>query len=228
MKTAVVIGATGLVGQTLTEKLALEGGWGLVLAIHRASVTWKNPKVRSLLFDYKNWDDLELQIKSFGGTSKLDFFCCLGTTISKAKSKENFRLVDYEYVIKFARLATACKASQLFIISSVGVGSNYSSFYLQVKSEMEADVKKIYPGYLHFMRPGLLLGHRNEFRFGERLAVILAPLYSWFFVGDLSKYKPIAASIVAWSMVLIAGRKAKASEIVYGPDMLKITQRSRT
>ena len=95
MKTAVIIGATGLVGTELVKKLAREGSFGQILAVVRrrpeGDEAFNNPRIRCLVFDFNHWGDLELQITSFAGRSSLSFFCCLGTTIGKAGSENAFR-----------------------------------------------------------------------------------------------------------------------------------------
>jgi uncharacterized protein YbjT (DUF2867 family) len=215
MKTAVVIGATGLVGTELIQKLALEGSHGQIIAICRDAASknkpsFNNPKVRILNFDFKNWTDLELQVRSFLGTSTANFFCCLGTTLSKAGSEEDFKKVDCDYVVHFAKLAHSCRAEQLLVVSALGADKNSYVFYNRTKGEMEEFVKNEFNGKLYFFRPSLLLGDRSDFRFGERVAILLAPLYSPLFVGSLKKYQPVPASIVAQKMVLVAAKKIEA------------------
>ncbi len=214
MKTAVVIGSTGLIGQQLVDKLAQEGTWTHILAISRKSMTWNSPKIRTLNFDFINWSELEMQIQSFAGTRGLDFFCCLGTTIAKAKSESAFKKVDLESVVQFARLAGRCRADQLFIVSSLGADENSKAFYNRVKGQMETTVKNEFSGTLHFFRPSLLLGDREEFRFGERVAILLAPVISLFLVGRMSKYRPISAACVAKAMTLLASKKILANTMV--------------
>ena len=225
MRVAVVIGSTGLVGQFLVDELAQDGTWGLVLSVQRKAHPWKNPKIRGIHFDYEKWGDLELQIKSFAGTSAVDFFCCLGTTIRAAGSQENFKRVDFEYVFKFGELANACRAQQLLVVSAVGSSVDSSAFYSRVKGEMETSIEKIFHGTLHFSKPSLLLSHRSEFRFAERLAILVSPLISWALTGNLAKYRPISAHIVAKSMALVAAKKASANKFIFGQDMQEIIRR---
>jgi uncharacterized protein YbjT (DUF2867 family) len=183
---------------------------------------FKNPRVRFISFDFKNWSELEFQVRSFIGTSTPSFFCCLGTTIRQAGSEENFRLVDYTYVVEFARLARHCRAEQLLVVSALGADKNSDVFYNRTKGEMEASVEQEFlrddaepataksPERLHFLRPSLLLGDRKDFRFTERLAILAAPVYSPLLIGGLKKYRPIPAERVAHMMVLIAIKKIQA------------------
>lgn len=228
MRTAVVIGSTGLIGKILTQKLAHSGGWSNVLAITRKPVNWSHPKIRSLTFDFRNWNDLDLQIKSFAGQTGLDFFCTLGTTISKAGSKEKFKEIDYKAVVEFALSAKRCKAEQLFIVSAAGADINSSVFYNQVKGQMEAAVLSEFSKSIYFLRPSLLLGNREEFRLGERLAVLAAPIYSSLLVGSLKKYRPIQALDVAEAMIAVASKKLSSEQIIENDQILKLANSSKS
>ncbi|MBY0553196.1 oxidoreductase [bacterium] len=226
MKTAVVIGSTGLIGTHLIQKLVSEGSFGQILALCRPSKgtsahVFNNPKVRVLSFNFIDWDSLELQISSFAGTSPISFFCCLGTTISQAGSEENFRKVDFEYVVRFAKLAHYCKAEQLLIVSALGADKNSSVFYNRTKGEMESAVQNEFDSKIYFFRPSLLLGDRKDFRFGERLAILAAPIYTPLLVGPLKKYQPVKAKNVAQKMVLVAAKKIEAPLFIENEEILK-------
>ena len=219
MRTAVVIGSSGLIGQQLVEKLAQEGSWSSVLAITRKNSIWNSPKIRNLRFDFINWADLEMQIQAFGGGRGIDFFCCLGTTIKQAKSEAAFKKIDLEAVVLFSKLASRCRAEQLIVVSAMAADANSSVFYNRVKGEMEQAVPKEFSGKIHFMRPSLLLGDRKEFRFAERVAILLAPIYASLIPV---KYKPILASCVAKAMVALATKKATGDLIVDNAEMHQI------
>lgn len=214
MKTAVVIGSTGLIGGILIEKLAHERTWSQILAITRKPTAFSNPKIRGITFDFQRWEELDLQIKSFAGINGLDFFCCLGTTISKAGSEEAFKKVDHNAVVEFAEVASRCSAESLIIVSALGADPTSSVFYNRTKGEMERDVEKVALKSLHFLRPSLLLGDRAEFRFFERLAILLAPVYSVLLIGPLKKYRPVQANAVAGAMVALANKKVTTSTVI--------------
>lgn len=219
MKTAVVIGSTGLTGSILVKKLVQEGSFGQIIAICRVkkaanSTVFTSPKVRLVEFDFLNWIELEMQIGSFIGTSQASFFCCLGTTIRRAGTKEAFTKVDNDYVVNFARLAQACRAEQLIVVSALGADKNSNVFYNKTKGEMEERVQLAYSGKLHFLRPSLLLGDRKDFRFFERIAILAAPLYSSLLFGSWRKFRPIAAEKVAHTMLLLGEKKLSAGVIV--------------
>lgn len=223
MRTAVVIGATGLIGEDLVERLARQGTWSQVLAVCRKPKTWANPKARTLEFDFNNWATLELQITSFAGNSSLDFFCCLGTTMKVAGSEEAFRKVDLEAVASFAVLAQRCRGEQLLVVSALGADPESDVFYNRTKGEMEQAVLKRFPGELHIFRPSLLLGDRKEFRLFERLAILFAPIYSMFLIGPLAKYEPIDARRVSKVMTIVGARLKKAPTIIENQELLQMS-----
>lgn len=224
MKTAVIIGSTGLIGKLLLEKLVLHSDFHQIIAIQRSKKSahdplFSHPKVRCLYFDFQNWAELTLQVEGFSRNTPVSFFCCLGTTMAKAGSQEAFRKVDHNYIVEFAKMAQKCKAEQLLVVSALGADRNSEIFYNRIKGETENDVQEHFSGKLHFMRPSLLLGHRNELRITEKFGVMLAPLISFAMIGSLAKYKPIEASHVAQAMLDIASKKVSASVIVTNEEM---------
>lgn len=225
MRTAVVIGSTGLIGEDLVERLARQGTWSQVLAVSRKTVSWANPKIRTLPFDFTNWASLELQITSFAGNSALDFFCCLGTTMNTAGSKKAFKKVDLEAVAAFAVLAQRCRAEQLLVVSALGADPESDVFYNRIKGEAEQAVLKRFPGKLHFLRPSLLIGDRKDFRLFERLAMLFAPLYSPLLLGNLAKYKPIESKKVAQVMVTVAAKLQTAPTIIENQEIHELSRK---
>ena len=229
MKTAVIIGSTGLVGSSLLEKLVQDPTFGQILAIVRKRPTaelslWNNARVRCLEFDFVHWAELELQVKSFIGTQPSSFFCCLGTTISRAGSEENFQRVDLQYVSEFSKLAQACRAECLLVVSAIGADRNSQVFYSRTKGEMESAVAQTFKGRLHFFRPSLLLGDRKEFRFGERMAILLAPIYAPLLFGPLEQYRPVPAATVAEAMLSVAAKRSAAANIIPNDEIFQIVK----
>ncbi|MCC2677844.1 MAG: hypothetical protein K0R29_420 [Pseudobdellovibrio sp.] len=231
MKTAVIIGSTGLIGNLLLEKLVQSSDFHQIIAIMRSKKSaqnpvFSNPKVRSLYFDFQNWTELSLQVEGFSRNTPVTFFCCLGTTMAKAGSQEAFRKVDHNYIVEFAKMAQKCKAEQLLVVSALGADRNSEIFYNRTKGETENDVQGQFSGKLHLLRPSLLLGDRSEVRIGEKIAVLLSPVFSVFMQGPLAKYKPIEAVHVAQAMLEIATKKVNASVIVTNEEMEAIAKGS--
>ena len=133
-----------------------------------------------------------------------DVYVCIGTTMKKAGSKEAFLKVDFELVQTIAQQAKAAGAKRLLVVSSIGANAESSNFYLRTKGQMEEAVKQYGFALCGIVRPSLLLGKRNEFRFGEKLGVFFYKVFGFIFVGPLRKYKGIYAVDVAKSMVMLA------------------------
>lgn len=191
---AVVFGATGLIGKSLVNQLIKRSQFSLIKVFARKNI-FHNEKIRFYLLDA---DHLE----TVGEKISADvLFCCLGTTIKKAKTREAFKKVDFELVLKIAEYAEKNKIPQLMIISSIGANPESNNFYLQTKGLMETELRKIYSGNLKFLRPSLLTGPREEFRLGEKFGIILMKALSPFFIGKLKRYKPIPAEKVASAMI---------------------------
>ena len=147
-------------------------------------------------------------------------YCCLGTTIKKAGSQEAFRTIDHTLVITIAELMRKQGAGQFLVISSMGADSNSKVFYNRTKGEMEEAVKEIGYPCLRILRPSLLLGKREEFRFGEKIGLILTPLLKPFLIGSLKKYAPVEAESVAHFMVKVATEQPISGVHVYESGMI--------
>jgi len=133
-----------------------------------------------------------------------DVYCCLGTTIKKAGSKEAFYKVDHTYVVQLAQVTAGKGATQFLVVSSMGADAGAMFFYNKVKGEMERDVQQQGLNTVHIFRPSLLLGEREEVRTGEEVASKVMEPLSKLMIGPLKKYKPIAGETVAKAMLYAA------------------------
>ncbi|GAB3948859.1 oxidoreductase [Spirosoma harenae] len=194
-KTALILGATGLIGNLLTHQLVDSPFYEKVKVLVRKSLPWQHPRLQEINFDFDHPNGLLTQAD--------DVFCCLGTTIKKAGSREAFRKVDYQYPIDIARLSLASGAQQFSIVTSMGADANSSIFYNRVKGEVERDLAALnFPSLLIF-RPSLLLGNRSEYRLGERIG---SGFMQFFRPLIPDRYKGIEGSKVASAMMEIAQR----------------------
>ncbi len=190
LKTALVVGATGLIGETLTRRLLDSGYYERVCVLSRKPLTWQHPRLLTLPFDFDQPNSLLVRADAI--------FCCLGTTIKKAGSKAAFRRVDHDYPLTIARLGLANGAAQFAIVTSMGADPDSAIFYNKVKGEVERDLMALaYPTLLIF-RPSILLGERTERRLVEQISSkimqLAAPLMP-------AKYRPIEAEKVANAML---------------------------
>jgi uncharacterized protein YbjT (DUF2867 family) len=201
-RTAVLLGASGLVGGHCLRELLIAGDYGRVIAILRRAL--------SLASNQSHVEKLEQRVKDLSSLAAIDFagvndvFCALGTTISKAGSQAAFRAVDYELPMRAARAAKAAGAEQFLLVSSIGANPTSGNFYLRTKGELERDLATLGFRALHIFRPGLLLGARQEFRFSEALAQRVGPLLNLMMWGPLTRFRSVHAETVAKAMVAAA------------------------
>lgn len=156
-RASLVIGSTGLIGKKLISELAKKDSE--VIAITRRSIS-NLPENVSLL-DI-NFDDF-LENGSLPSCDHI--YICLGTTIKKAGSQSEFKKVDFDYCVSFAKKAREAGATKISLVSSVGANPYSKNFYLKTKGEVEEEIKKIDFQYINIFRPSLLLGSREENRF---------------------------------------------------------------
>lgn len=204
-KTALLAGATGLVGGEVLRLLLESGDYAKVVAFVRRPTQISHPKLEQAIVDF---DDLAPHAHHF---QNADVYCCLGTTIKIAKTREAFQNVDYHYPLRLAELAKQNGALQYLIITALGSDAKSSVFYNRVKGEIEAALHALDLPALRIFRPSLLLGDRKEFRLGEKMASYL----SFAIVGPLKKYRPIHARTVARAMLHVAAQDTTAGTRIY-------------
>ncbi|MFI5617783.1 NAD(P)H-binding protein [Streptomyces sp. NPDC051567] len=193
-RTALLAGATGLVGTHLLTRLLADPRYTRVTVLARRSPALTHDKLDVRLVDFSALDQ-----ESLPGTD--DVYCTLGTTIKNAGSREAFRTVDQHYTVAVARRARQAGASRIALCSSIGAGPDARQFYLRVKGDTEREVTALgYPSTQIF-RPSLLLGNRAEHRPGERAMTALAPLLIPVLAGPLRPYRPVTADRLATAMI---------------------------
>jgi uncharacterized protein YbjT (DUF2867 family) len=195
MTHALIIGSTGFVGSYLIQELFNSPNFDSVIVLVRRSVFDSNPKLREIIFDFENKDainDLE---------PVNHVFCCLGTTIKTAGSKDAFRFVDYELPLRFAQWAEKIKADSFSIVTAMGANSDSSIFYNRTKGELEDEIKKLSISIIQIFQPSLIMGPRKEPRFGELIIKGLMTVINPIMIGPLKKYRGIHAKTIARGMV---------------------------
>lgn len=214
-RTAVVLGASGLVGGYCLKALVDDPDYTRVLTFGRRELPAQmtRAKVTQRVVDFAS-----LSAEHFRGAQ--DVFSALGTTIRKAGSQEAFRRVDLELPLRAAQEALKAGVEQFIVVSSVGADPASKNFYLRVKGELEQELSKLPFRAIHILRPSLLIGKRQEFRLGESLAIAVAPVLDLLTVGQLQRYHSIKAELVGRAMVS-AARSGKQGTFVYEFDSIK-------
>lgn len=206
-KSALIIGASGLVGGELLEQVLNRKEYTKVTILTRKHLAVKHPKLKQYVV---NFDVLPQYKDHF----KVDHvFCCLGTTMKTAKSQDAFKKVDLEYPLQSAKLAKEGQASSFLMVSSMGADVSSKIFYNQVKGAAERAVNELQLPSLHIFRPSLLLGERKEFRIGERIATMTTKILFFIWKGPLHKFKPIEAAAVAKAMIVAASHPSLGTHI---------------
>ena len=210
MKTALIAGGTGLIGSALIRLLLDSPRYREVKAITRRDLEMKDPNLKPLFIDYRTLEQSRADLQAD------DVFCCLGTTMAKAKSKEKFREVDYSFPLALAQTSVVSGAKQFLLVSSLGADKDARIFYNRVKGETEEAISRIGFNCVHIFRPSLLLGPRPEARSAEDAAKLFYRIFG-FLMPD--KYKAIEASRVASAMLHFAGLEQKGTFIHESKEM---------
>ena len=209
-RTALLAGATGLVGGHLLRLLLADDAYQKVTILTRRGLPLTNPKLQQRLIDFDHLADLDAPKVD-------DVFCCLGTTIKKAGSQDAFRKVDFGYIEALARVTARAGAKQFLLVSAIGASPESRVFYSRVKGETEGVVQSVGITGTHIFRPSMLMGDRAESRVLERVGTPLMRAVAFAMVGPLRRLRPIAAAQVAAAMVRVA-KRAKPGVHVYAYD----------
>ncbi len=212
MKTALIAGSTGLVGSHLLELLLANEQYKVVKALTRRELPVQHPKLVQINADLSKLEAVKDDLTAD------DVFCCLGTTMAKAKSKEKFRAVDYTYPVKLAGITSALGARQFLLVSALGADKDSAIYYNRVKGEVEAAVQTFSFRTIHIFRPSLLLGPRQESRAGEDAAKLVYKVFGFLIPA---RYKAIHAGKVANAMLHYALEEQQGSFIHESREMQK-------
>lgn len=211
---ALIAGATGLIGGFCLQKLLDDPYYTEVIALVRKPILKSHQKLKTIITAFDNPEPAIARIHAH------DVYCCLGTTIKKAQSREAFRQIDHTLVVTVAELMRKQGAEQFLVISAMGANKNSKVFYNRTKGEMEAALQEVGYPCLRIIRPSLLLGPRKEFRLGEKIAGILAPMLKPFMFGSLKKYRPVEAEKVAQFMVKAAREEPTSQVQIYESNQI--------
>ena len=218
----VVAGATGLTGGFLINELENDSSFDSVVALTRKERK-KTDKTTWKVVDFEDSKTLEEMTKGVDVV-----FCCLGTTIKKAGSQDAFYKVDYEYVVNLAKAARSNNVRQFSVMSSIGAAAKSKIFYSRVKGEVEEALGDLGFNELILFQPSLLLGPRDERRFGESLGVFFGKLFSNLLFGKMKNYHPIHVSRIAQAMVTEAKIIKDRKHVLLYQDIMKISEDVKT
>lgn len=213
MRSALVVGATGLVGASLVKLLCESDEYAAVNVIARKQLDYDHPK---LVVRVRAFDQLAEQDMEFAH----EVFCCLGTTMKKAGSKEQFKKVDFDYPLTIAALAKNKGVAHFIVISAMGANEKALAYYSRVKGQLETELTKMDFPQLSIVRPSLIVGDRKEFRLGEAVGEKVLKLLKPILIGPLKKIQAIPAEQIALAMKVIALNGDKQKVKVYPSNEL--------
>lgn len=214
-KKAIIIGATGLVGQALVSELQQSDSFETITVVVRKKLDTLDSysKVNQLVIeDFLLLNDEDMNTYTHA-------FSCLGSTIKKAGSKEAFYAIDYEINAHFADLIQD-KNIHFLIVSALGANANSPVFYNKVKGELEDYVKSLSIFKLSIFQPSLLIGKRSDVRLLEDMAQTAFKLIEKKWTKPF-KFKPVTAEQLAHTMVVAAQTQSAAFKLY---DNLAIQQ----
>lgn len=214
MKTALIAGASGLVGRSLLDQLLAAPEYGTVHSLGRRRLGIAHPKLHEAVVDFT-------ALESWPPQAVDDAFCCLGTTIKVAGSRAAFRAVDHAAVVAFAWAAQRQGAKRFFVVSALGADPHSRVFYNRVKGETEEALAVLGFGTLAIFRPALLLGERPVPRLGERAGAALFWLIDPLLFGPLRRYRAIRADVVARAMLRSSFGEGPRGLLVYPSDEIQ-------
>ena len=217
MKTALVFGSSGLVGQQLVQQLIQNNSYQKIKLFVRKKPNIQNPKIEIIETKFDNLEILSPEIKGD------DCFFCIGTTKKNSPDKTEYQRVELELPKKIANLAKQNNIQSFVFISSGYANSKSSGDYLRFKGLVEEELMSLKFNNLGILRPSFLLGNRKEKRIGEKIGIIIFKILSPLMVGPLKRMKPIHVKIVASAMIKIAQLELKQS-IFESDEIVKLNE----
>ncbi|NBO69699.1 MAG: hypothetical protein EBU66_04745 [Bacteroidetes bacterium] len=219
MRTLILTGATGLIGEEFINLFSIPRNAKLIL-VSRKTPPFALPtgvEVR-LLQDFFDRTALCEVLKDGS-----EMICCIGTTIAKAGSKAAFEKTDVGIITELAEVCSALHYSGFHYVSSIKASIEGPSFYLKCKGKAEAEILSQTFKRITILRPSLLLGKRREFRFGEKFGKMLSAIFPFFFIGPLKEYRPIKAETVAKSLLYRAMSDIEDTMILESEEIKSFT-----
>lgn len=216
--TAVVIGASGLIGNYIVNLLLTDDHFTKIRLLVRRKLEIHHPKLEQVIV---NFNDIEDYTNKFGDGEYI--FCSVGTTTKKVRGNfEAYSKVDFDIPFNAAKIGASKKFKKFLIVSSAGANANARSFYLRLKGRLENALKEFEFESVSFLRPGMLLGKRNEYRRGEKILQGITKIISGFLFSSLKKYHSIQGKDVANAMIEQSKKSVTGIHILEYNEMMNL------
>jgi len=211
---AIVIGATGLVGNLILKEVLNDKDFSEVRIFVRRPTGIINPKLKEIVSPMKDIGALSSEIQGD------ILFNALGTTIKNAGSKVEQQRVDRDLPVNFAKIASENGIKIMLNVSSTGANMN-GGFYLKTKAEMENGTEKFFPGAIFHFRPGFLVGNRKEFRIAEKISFGVMKVIDPVLAGSSKKYRSMPADKLAKAMVSLSKNPIGKPTVLHYPEIMQ-------
>ena len=218
MKTAIIFGSSGLIGNELFKTILLSNTYGKIKIFVRTIPEVNNPKVEIIKTDFRSLEKYKDKI------SGDDCYFCIGTTKKDTPDKSEYTRIEYDIPVRVATIAKENSVNSFFYVSSIGANPKASSGYLKNKGQVEEQLKNLNFKKLAIIRPSLLIGNRKSFRLGEIIFTPVMNILTLFAFGSLKKYKPIKIENVVKAMLYIS--TSTSNKIVYESNELETLAKS--
>jgi len=215
MKTALIFGSSGLIGNHLLELILKDNNYNKIKLFVRSDLTDVNSKIEIIKTDFNNIENHKDKIVGD------DCFFCIGTTRKNTPDKNEYIKIEYNLPIEVAKIAKSNSINNFIYISSLGANPNAASLYLKNKGQTEQELIKLNFMNLSILRPSILLGNRKENRVGEKIGIFAMKTLSPLFLGNMKKYKPIKVEYVSKAMLQVA-QKDYQKNIFESDEIVKI------
>ena len=215
MKTALIFGSSGLIGNHLLELILKDNNYNKIKLFVRSDLTDVNSKIEIIKTDFNNIENHKDKIVGD------DCFFCIGTTRKNTPDKNEYIKIEYNLPIEVAKIAKSNSINNFIYISSLGANPNAASLYLKNKGQTEQELIKLNFMNLSILRPSILLGNRKENRVGEKIGIFAMKTLSPLFLGNMKKYKPIKVEYVSKTMLQVA-QKDYQKNIFESDEIVKI------
>ena len=211
---AIIIGATGLVGNLILKEVLADNDFSEVRIFVRKPTGIINPRLKEIVNPLKDIAALSSEIQ--GDV----LFNALGTTIKSAGSQQEQQRIDRDLPLNFAKIASENGVKLMLNISSAGANMK-GGFYLKTKAEMEIGTERFFPGATYNFRPGFLAGKRKEFRFTEKIVSVFMKAIDPLLTGSLSKFKSMPVEKLSKAMVSLSKNPAGKPVVLHFTEIMQ-------
>jgi len=203
VKTALLFGASGLVGSHVLRQLIINNKYSKIKLFVRSSIDISDPKIEIIQIDFNNLENNREDNKGD------DCFFCIGTTKQNSPDKDDYRKVELEVPKEIAQIAKSNLVNSFIFVSALYANPKSSGNYVRFKGLVEEELKSLNFTKLGIMRPSFLMGDRKEKRVGEKIGIFVFKLLSPLLLGPLKKMRPIHSEKVAKAMIRAANENSE-------------------